>query len=67
MLSGSTKLVNDRSIILVASIGLAFVQFCGIVLWSLIKPCVERNRQSYVNLEDTISSDFIHTRVITNS
>ena len=67
VLSGSTKLVNDRSIILVTSIGLAFVQFCGIVLWSLIKPCVERNRQSYVNLEDTISSDFIHTRVITNS
>ena len=62
VLSGSTKLVTNRSVILVTSIGLAFIQFCGIVLWSLVEPCIKRSGWNYVNLEDTVSSEFIHTR-----
>ena len=62
VLCGSTKLVTDRSIILVTSIGLAFIQFCGIVLWSLVKLCIKRSGWNYVNLEETVSSEFIHTR-----
>ena len=62
VLCGSTKLVTDQSVILIASIGLAFIQFCGIVLWNIIKPCIERSQWNYVNLEDTVSSEFIHIR-----
>ena len=60
MLIGCTQLVRDRSAILVTSMGLAFIQFSGIVLWRLVKSCFNRNR---VNLEDTLSNEFIHSRV----
>ena len=63
VLSGSTKLVNDQSVVLVTSIGLAFAQFCGIAVWSLLKPYVEKRRQNYVHLEDT-SSDFSYKHVL---
>ncbi len=62
VLSSSTKLVSDQSVILVTSIGLAFVQFFGIILWSLIKPCTKRSGWNY---EDTVSSDFVYTRIST--
>ena len=37
VLSGSTKLVPNRSTALIVSIGFAFAQFCAIVVWSFAK------------------------------
>ena len=67
VLSGSTKLVSNLSIVLVLSISAAFFQFCCVVLWSVLKPCIERSRSSYMNLEDTASNEFIHARLSTDS
>ena len=55
VLSGSTKLVPNRSTALIVSIGFAFVQFCIIVVWSFVKAYVQKRRSNkyYVNLEDT--------------
>ena len=50
VLSGSTKLVTKQSTALVVSIGLAFAQFCVIVVWSLLKTYVRKQRHNYVNL-----------------
>ena len=56
VLSSSTKLVPNRSIALIVSIGFAIAQFCAIVVWSFVKAYVQKQRSNnyyYVNLEDT--------------
>ena len=64
VLSGSTKLVPNRSIALSVSIGLAFAQFCVIVVWSFVKIYVRKRRHNnYVNLEDA-STDIGTYRII---
>ena len=57
-----------RSTLLIVSIGIAFAQFCVIVVLSLIKPCLSigqrcRQNQGYDVIDDIIDSDIAHDRI----
>ena len=61
----STK---KRSMLLIASLGFAFVQFCVIVVWSLIKPCFSadlkcRQKQTTDVIAEDIDDDITHERI----
>jgi hypothetical protein len=59
--------IESRSTLLLVSIGITFAQFCVIVVWSLIKPCLSagwrcrrrRNQGHDVNDDDDITHERI--------
>ena len=60
--------IKSKTILLSVSIGIAFAQFCVIVVWSLIKPCSSagwrcRQKQTYDIIDDNINSDITHERI----
>ena len=61
ILSGSKKLVTDHSVVVIASISLAMVQFFIVTVWNIAKPCFDKKKREYVNLDDA-SVDFVHDR-----
>ena len=60
---------ESRSKLLMVSIGIAFAQFCVIVVWSLIKPCFSagwkcrRNQGNDVIEEIIDDEDIVHERI----
>ena len=60
---------ESRSKLLIVSIGIAFAQFCVIVVWSLIKPCFSagwkcrRNQGNDVIEEIIDDDDIVHERI----
>ena len=69
MLSAGTlyrwESTESRSKLLMVSIGITFVQFCVIVVWSLIKPCLSAGWRCRQNQgHDVINDDDIaHERI----
>ena len=60
--------VKSRATLQLVSIGIAFAQFCVIVVWSLIKPCFcsgwrYREKQTYDVLDENINDDITHERI----
>ena len=60
---------DSRSKLLMVSIGITFAQFCVIVVWSLVKPCLRagwrcRRNQGYNVIDEVIDDDDIaHERI----
>ena len=60
---------ESRSKLLMVSIGITFAQFCVIIVWNLIKPCLSagwrcRRNQGYDVINETIDDDDIaHERI----
>ena len=57
--------IESRSKLLMVSIGITFAQFCVIVVWSLIKPCLSagwrfRQNQGHDVIDD---DDIAHERI----
>ena len=62
--------INSRKTLLLVSIGIAFVQFCVIVVWSVVKPCFRagwrcRQKQAYDVINENIDNidDITHERI----
>ena len=58
----------SRSILLEVSIGITFIQFCVIVVWSLIKLCLSagwrcRRNQGFDVINENIDDDTAHKRI----
>ena len=59
---------KSKTTLLEVSLGITFVQFCVIVVWSLIKPCFSagwRHRQKQTNdvIDENIDEDITHERI----
>ena len=59
---------ESKLILLKVSIVLAFTQFCAIVVWNLIKPCLRVNwkcrwEQTYDVISENVEDRFIHERI----
>ena len=59
---------ESKSILLEVSIVITFSQFCVIVVWSLIKPCLSagwrcRRNQGYDVINENIEDDITHERI----
>ena len=60
---------QSRSKLLLVSTGITFAQFCVIVVWSLIKPCLSadwrcrRNQGNDAVDENIIDDDITHERI----
>ena len=59
---------ESRSILLIVSMGITFIQFCVIVVLSLIKPCLTahqrcRRNQGYDVIDDDNDDDIAHERI----
>ena len=60
---------ESRSKLLMVSIGITFAQFCVIVVWSLIKPCLSagwrcRRNQGHDVIDEIINdNDITHERI----
>ena len=59
---------KSKMTLLKVSLGLAFAQFCVIVVWSLIKPCFSagwryRQKQPYDVIGENIDDDITHERI----
>ena len=69
ILSGGIGIFNSyKSAFLYTSIGVAFIQFCAIMLWNLLKPCYNQlhrctpQRKGYLNIDEN-SNEIIHERL----
>ena len=59
---------ESRSKLLLVSIGIIFAQFCVIVVWRLIKPCLSagwrcRRNQGHDAVDENIDDDIAHERI----
>ena len=59
---------ESRSKLLLVSTGITFAQFCTIIVWSLIKPCLSagwrcRRNQGHDAVDENIDYDIAHERI----
>ena len=59
---------KSRSKLLLVSTGITFGQFCVIIVWSLIKPCLSvgwrcRRNQGHDTIDENIDDDITHERI----